>query len=167
MLFDVPVDPDRDTAQEWARDELAKQEYQTGTGTNWLARFMEWVQNLLESLGNGFGGAWGGWGLVGTIVLIAAVVGLIVWLVVGPLRRSRGHAIDDEALGDPTLTADDLAARATAAAREERWDLAVIEAYRSVIRTVEEREAIQTRAGMTALEASVAAGIALPSIAQA
>lgn len=165
MFLDVPVDPDRDTAQQWARDELAKQEYQSGTGTNWLARFMEWIQNLIESLGEGLGGVWGGWGLVGIIAIVAAVVGLIVWLVVGPLRRSRGRSVDEEALGDPTLTAGDLVERARAAAGDGDWDLAVIEAYRSVIRTVEEREAIETRAGMTALEASLAAGIAMPAIA--
>src|SRR4051812_18410401 len=59
VFFDIPVDPDADTAREWARDELSKHEYQTGTSTNWLDRFFNWVQNLLSDVGNGVGGAWG------------------------------------------------------------------------------------------------------------
>ena len=117
MFLDVPVDPDADTAREWARDELSKQEYTSATGTNWLDRFFEWVQNLLSSIGDGVGGAWGGWGTLVAIVIAAAVVGLIVWLVVGPLRRSRSRGTVDEALGDPTVSSDDLLAAARSAAR--------------------------------------------------
>lgn len=165
MFTDVPVDPDRETAHQWARDELAKTEYQQGTGTNWLARFIEWIQNLISDLGGGFGGAWGGWGLLAVVAIAAAIIGFVVWLVVGPLRRSRGRALDEEPLGDPTLTVAELAALARSSAAEGRWDDAVIQGFRALIRALEEREAIATRPGMTALEASLAAGIAIPAIA--
>ena len=166
MRFDVPVDPDADTAREWARAELSKHEYQTGTTTNWLERFFQWVQNLLSNTGNGIGGAWGGWGTLAAVILAAAVVALVVWLVVGPLRRSRGRRAEDDDLGDPTLTSKDLLAAARAAADSGDWNTAVVEAYRALIRSLTEREVIDGRPGMTAFEAALAASDAIPAIAR-
>lgn len=165
MRLDVPVDPDADTAREWARDELSKHEYQTGGGNNWLERFFEWVQNLLSSIGNGIGGAWGGWGTLAAVLIGAALVALIVWLVVGPLRRSRSRGSVDEELGDPTATAADLLASARRAADAGDWNTAVIECYRALIRSLTEREVIDGRPGMTAFEAALAASTAIPAIA--
>jgi hypothetical protein len=167
VRFDVPVDPDRDTAREWARDELAKQEYQSGGGSNWLERFFNWVMNIFNDIGEGVGGVWGGWGFAAIVIISLAVVALIVWLVVGPLRRSRSRGRVEEELGDPTVSARDLDAAATAAAKAGDWNTAVIEAYRALIRSLAERDAIDARPGMTALEASIAAATAIPSIATA
>jgi hypothetical protein len=165
MRLDVPVDPDAETAREWAREELSKREYQTGTGRNFLDEFFQWINNLLNSLGNGIGHTWGGWGLLIAFLLAAAIIALAVWLVVGPLRRSRRRATSDEELGDPALTAADLLAAAAAAARAGDWNLAVIECYRALIRSLAEREIIDAKPGMTAFEAALAAGAALPAIA--
>jgi hypothetical protein len=165
VFFDIPVDPDADTAREWARDELSKHEYQTGTSTNWLDRFFNWVQNLLSDVGNGVGGAWGGWGTLAAILIGAAVLAVIVWLVVGPLRRSRRRADEEEELGDVTLSSADLLATARAAAEAGDWNTAVIEAYRALIRSLTEREVIDGRPGMTAFEAALAASDAMPAIA--
>lgn len=167
MRLDIPVDPDAETAREWAREELAKREYQSGTGTNWLERFFTWVQNLFEGFGNGLGGAWGGWGAVGVALIVAAVVALVVWLVVGPLRRSRASGDADEELGDPTLSAADILATARKAADAGDWSTAVVEAYRALIRSLAEREVIDARPGMTAFEAAVVASAAMPQIAEA
>ena len=166
MLLDVPVDPDADTAREWARDELSKREYTTGSGNNWLDRFFEWVQNLLTGIGNGIGGAWGGWGTVIAVIIAAAVIGLIVWLVVGPLRRSRSRGTAEEELGDPTASSDSLLAAARTAADAGDWGAAVIGAYRALIRSLTEREVIDGRPGMTAFEAALAASDAIPAIAR-
>jgi hypothetical protein len=165
MRLDVPVDPDANTAREWAREELAKHEYQGGTGTNWLQRFFDWISNLISSLGNGFGGAWGGWGFVVAVIVVAGVIVLAVWLLVGPLRRSRGRGGDDEELGDPTLSADQLRENAQAAARAGDWNAAVIDAYRALIRSLAQRDAIDAPPGMTAFEAALAASASMPAIA--
>lgn len=167
MRFDVPVDPNADTAREWARDELAKPEYSQGGGTNWIQRFFDWFTNLIASLANNATGGWNGWGLLAVVVAVAAVVALITWLIVGPLRRSRRRGEADEELGDPALTAADLLAAATKAAAAEDWDTAVIEAYRALIRSLDEREVIDARPGMTAFEAALTAGAAIPTIASA
>jgi hypothetical protein len=165
VFLDVPVNPDRETAREWAVDELSKREYQTGTGTNWLQSFMEWIQNLIASIGDGFGGTWNGWGLVGAIAIGLGLASLLLWLVIGPLRRSRGRKVVDDDLGDPDVTAAELAAAAATAARAGDWNAAVIGAYRSLIRSLAERDAIDARPGMTALEAAIAASVAMPTIA--
>lgn len=165
MRFDIPVDPDAETAREWAREELGKSEYTTGTGGNFIDRFFEWISNLLNNLGSGIGGAWGGWGLLATVVISAAVIGLAVWLIVGPLRRSRARVVEEEELGDPALTASALLEAATAAAKSGDWNLAVIEAYRALVRSLAEREIIDAKPGMTAFEAALAASEAMPAIA--
>ena len=169
MRGDVPVDPDRETAREWARNELEKSEYQpgSGTGTNWLEKVIDWLMNLIASIGDGIGGSFGGWGFVAAAVLGAALIALIVWLVVGPLRRSRSRASVEEELGDPTVSARELDASAAAAAKAGNWNTAVIEAYRGLIRSLAEREVIDARPGMTALEAALAAASAMPAIASA
>lgn len=167
MRLDVPVDPDAETAREWARDELAKPEYTTGGGTNWLQRIFDWFSNLISRLTEGVSGSWNGWGVVAVVVAAAAVIGLIVWLVVGPLQRSRRRATAEEVLGDPALTAADLLAKAKQAADREDWDTAVVEAYRALIRLLDEREIIDARPGMTAFEAALTAGAAIPAIATA
>jgi len=165
VRLDVPVDPDAETAREWAREELGKREYTPGTGRNWIETIFEWVNNLLESFGKGIGGAWGGWGVVAAIAIAAAVIALVVWLIVGPLRRSRRRGQAEEELGDLTLTAADLLAAANASAKAGDWNSAVIEAYRALIRLLAEREVIDAKPGMTAFEAALLASEALPSIA--
>jgi hypothetical protein len=166
MRWDIPVDPDADTAREWARAELGKQDYQSTGGTNWLERFMQWVQNLLDGIGGGIGGAWGGWGTLAAVIIGAGLIALVVWLVVGPLRRSRGRPVDDDELGDPNVSAAELLAAARSAADAGNWSTAVIEAYRALIRSLTERDVIDARPGMTAFEAALAASAALPQISR-
>jgi len=165
MRFDIPVEPDADTAREWARDELAKREYQQGTGSNWLERFFNWIQDLLNGMGGGVGDTFGGWGVVGIALAAAAIVALIIWLVMGPLQRSRRRGKAEEELGDLTLSAADLLAAAKSAAAAGNWETAVIEAYRALIRSLDEREVIDAKPGMTAFEAALLASEAIPAIA--
>ncbi len=166
MHWDIPVDPDADTAREWARDELSKQEYQGADSTNWLERFMEWVQHLLNNIGDGIGGTWGGWGTLAAVLIGAGLIALVVWLVVGPLRRSRTRAVADDDLGDPNVSSAQLLASARAAADAGDWRTAVIEAYRALIRSLAEREVIDAKPGMTAFEAALAASAALPQLSR-
>ena len=165
MLFDIPVDPDADTAREWARDELSKPEYHPGTGSNWLDRFLNWMIDLISRLGSGAGDTFGGWGVIGIVAICVAVVAIVVWLVVGPLRRSRARRSGEEELGDLALSAADLLALAKAAAAQQDWETAVIEAYRALIRSLDEREVIDAKPGMTAFEAALLAADAIPAIA--
>lgn len=163
MWRDIPVEPDADTAREWAREELAKSEYQGG-GTNWVQRFFDWIERLINGLGNATGGTFGGWGVLAAIVVGLALVGLVVWIVVGPLRRARRRAVVSDELGDPTLRASELHASARAAAQAGDYSAAVLHGYRSLVRALDERGVIEARVGMTAYEAAVTAGAALPAV---
>lgn len=165
MRLEIPVTPDADTAREWARDELAKPEYQQ-QGENWLERFVRWLQDLIAGLGDGIGGAAGGWGLLATIVIVAGVIGLIVWLIMGPLRRSRAAMRDEDALVDPGVSADEYDAQASAALANGDLHGAVIAAFRALVRALDEREVIALRPGMTAHEATADAADALPDAAE-
>lgn len=164
MRLTIPVDPDADTARQWARDELAKSEYTSGGG-NWLERFLRWVQDLISQLFSGLGGRSGGWGVLITAVVVAAVIGVVVWLIVGPLRRSRERAGDPDALVDPALTAADYAEQARVATASGDWSAAAIASYRSLVRGLDERGVITLRPGMTAHEAAADGSAALPDAA--
>jgi hypothetical protein len=165
MLTSIPVDPDADTARQWAIDELSKSEY-AQDGESWLESFWRWLNDLFSNIGDaGSGLSWPG--VVVFIVLGAALVALVVWIVVGPLRRSRhGIAADDIFDGDQRQ-ASELRAEAQAAANAADWTTALVLMFRCIVRTLDERGTIAIEAGMTAHEASVAAGVALPDIAGA
>ena len=165
MRLTIPVDPDAETARQWARDELAKAEYTSG-GQNWLQRFLRWIANLISQLFSGLGGRSNGWGVLITAVIVVAVIGLVVWLVVGPLRRSRERAGDADALVDPSLSAADYADQSRAAAAAGDWSAAVVASYRSLVRGLDERGVIVLRPGMTAHEAAADASTALPEAAR-
>src|SRR5690606_17419296 len=87
MLSTIPVEPDAQTAREWARDELSRPEYHD-QGENWLARIGERINEFFENLGS-LGGSLPGGGVIVTVVIAIAVVALVLWLVVGPLRSAR------------------------------------------------------------------------------
>lgn len=164
-LIEPPVVPGADEARRWAEDELAKSEYASG-GESWLARVLDWFSRLLDGLSDGVGGAFGAWGAIGIGVVVAAVIALVVWLVVGPLRRNRRRTAASDLFEDDSdaATLDDEAARA---ARDGDWPLATVQAYRATIRTLAERSLIDLTPGLTAHEAAVLGGAAVPSLATA
>lgn len=164
MRLSIPVDPDAETARQWARDELAKAEYTSG-GENWLQRFIRWVTNLISQLFSGLGGRSNGWGVLITAAVVIAIVALVVWIVVGPLRRSRERSGGADALVDPSVSAASYADQARAAAAAGDWGAAVIASYRSLVRGLDERGVIALRPGMTAHEAASDASAALPEAA--
>lgn len=166
MWTSIPVDPDAETAREWAINELAKREY-TQAGESWLDAFWRWLSELFSSIrrvGDGLGSI----GLPGAIVLVvlgAGVVALILWLVVGPLRRSRRTASDAEIFGGDTRDSAALSADADSAAAAGDWQTALVHLYRAIIRHLDERGAIDVFAGMTAHEAAVEAGRVFAGVA--
>ncbi|MDN4482648.1 DUF4129 domain-containing protein [Demequina lignilytica] len=162
-VIEPPVVPGADEARRWAVDELAKEEYASG-GESWLARVLDWFSRLLDGLGDGIGGAVGPWGAIGIGILVAAVLALIVWLVVGPLRRNRRRAVEAELFDDDRDAAalDDDADRA---ARAGDFATATMHAYRATIRRLAERSLIDLTPGLTAHEAAELGGGALAKLA--
>ncbi len=163
MRIEIPVTPDADTAREWARDELSKPEY-TDQGTTWFESFLEWVQALFDTVGS-LGGSVGPIGTIALVIVAMGVVALIIWLVVGPLRRSRRAAPVGGVFDDDTRSSQEIKTAAEAAERAESWDLAVMEWFRAGVRLMEERRVIVDSPGATAQEAAVRIEKAVPSVA--
>lgn len=163
MRTEIPVTPDADTAREWAREELAKPEYRD-SGTTWFDSFLEWVQDLFDAVGN-VGGSVGPLGTILIVILAVAAVGVIVWLVLGPLRRSRRAEPTRGVFDDDARSSQQIRDAASTAERAEQWDLACMEWFRAGVRLMEERRAIVDSPGATAREAAVRIEAAAPNLA--
>ncbi|MFV0633401.1 DUF4129 domain-containing protein [Demequina sp.] len=166
MLLSIPVDPDAETARRWAEDELAKPEYRENSGGLSLQAFWDWLDQLLARIGD-MGGSLGVPGAVVVGIIVAAVLALVIWLVLGPLRRSRRGAGGLGVLDDDGRSWQEIRDSARAAQAAGDWDLAVMEWLRAVVRLELERGAILDSPGVTAREAAERIGAALPALAQA
>ncbi|WP_062386531.1 DUF4129 domain-containing protein [Demequina iriomotensis] len=164
MSIDAPpLTPDADTARRWAVEELAKDEYGQG-GTSVLDRVLGWLLDLVDGIGNGIGGDAGTVGTTITAAVVAGLVALVLWLVVGPMRRSRARA-KDAGLFEDDRSAAELETGARAAARAGDWQKATLDLYRALILRLAERDLVSLTAGLTAAEAAAEAALNLPALA--
>lgn len=160
---DVPVVPDAETARRWARDELADPAYHE---TSLLDRIIEWVLELLNKLFEGGEGTGADPRVVGLVLLaVVVVVALVALWIAGPVRRSR-RAAKERIVFDAAdvRTAEQMRAASAAAAEREDWHDAVLERFRAIVRSLEERALLEERAGRTALEVADDAGRQLPGL---
>ncbi|SEJ20904.1 DUF4129 domain-containing protein [Demequina mangrovi] len=166
MSLDAPpLTPDADTARRWAVDELAQPEYSQG-GTSWLVRILDWFSGLFDDVSAGTGGGVGPVDIAIGAIIAAAVVALVVWLVVGPLRRTR-RARTAQGLFEDDRTSAELERTAREAARAGDWAAATLDLYRALILRLGERGALAVSAGLTAAEAASLAGRAVPELSAA
>lgn len=155
LRLDIPVDIGRDEAQQLAERELLNPLY-ADARPPWWQRIGSWVwehfTELLDRLGGATSNLW--W-----LIVLAAVIALIVFVIVrrtGGVQRRR--ATLGQVFTDRTSSAADHRARAETAARIGDWNEAVLEGFRAVVRQLEERGALDPRAGRTADEAARDAG---------
>ncbi len=159
-----PVEVGRDAAREAAQRELAKPVYAEHEPSparrawNWV---WEHVFGALESAAFNTPGGW-----VGLLVIVVLAVGLIVALRMrlGALRTAAGPPGAPLFTDRPRSAAEHRAAAAEHA-RAARWDQAVQERLRAVVRSLEERALLEPRPGRTADEAAAEAGRPLPGLA--
>ncbi|MGW4034463.1 DUF4129 domain-containing protein [Streptomyces sp. NPDC004838] len=158
---DVPVDIPRDPAREAAERELSKPMYHENDPNllqRAINRFWEWVGDLLSAAAGSAPG-----GVVGLVVIALIVVALIaaLWWRLGTPRRtlvsSAGSLFDDA-----PRSASEHRAAAEAHAAAGRWNQAVQERMRAVVRSLEERALLDPRPGRTADEAAAEGGRSLP-----
>jgi hypothetical protein len=163
VVTDVPVVPDADTAREWARQELADPIYHQRESL--LSSVIRWVAERFAELQAALGSMDGRLAAVvlGSLVLVAV---LLVLLFVGPVRRARrvGRG-STEVFVDDERTAAELRASADALAAAGRWSEAVLDRYRAILRSLDERALLDDRPGRTAHEAAVEAAVVLPTCA--
>lgn len=163
VLADVPVVPDADEARRWAVAELANPIYHRRpsllqTVWNWVLERLAEAQSALSGLSAG-----------GVALVVAALVALVVviaLIITGPVRTARrGRRPSGEVFVDDERTAAELRASADAFAAQGRWNEAVLDRYRAVVRSLEERALLDPRPGRTAHEAAIEAAGLLPTCA--
>lgn len=160
VLAEVPVDPDAATAQRWARAELADPVYHQSPSL--LQRLLDWLwvqltqaQHALTTIDARTAALLGAAG-----VLLAVVVALTVAGPVARTRRGRRESVD--VFGDDARSAAELRADADAAAAAGDWTAAVLDRFRAILRSLEDRTLLDPRPGRTAHEATEVAGGRLP-----
>ncbi|MEU3408592.1 DUF4129 domain-containing protein [Streptomyces sp. NPDC006670] len=159
-----PLTTGREAAREAAERELAKPVYHQddpGLLQRALDRFWEWLGDFFDRASGATPG--GGLGLFVIVLLVVLAVAALWWRLGTPRRAARSAAaLFDEG---PRSAADHRAA-AEAHAAAGRWNEAVQERMRAVVRSLEERTLLDPRPGRTADEAAAEAARSLPAHAQ-
>jgi hypothetical protein len=163
---DVPLDPDADQARRWLQDELLDPAYHVQPtllerALTWIQEQLAHLQDLLSSVDSRSASV--------SVVLVLVAVAALALIVAGPVRRARrvGRRASNTVLDDDTRTAAQLRADADAHAAAGRWAAAVLDRFRAILRSLEERVVLDERPGRTADEAAVAAAARFPALAGA
>ncbi|WP_290053877.1 DUF4129 domain-containing protein [Amycolatopsis solani] len=165
FLTDVPVDIDRDSARRAAAEELSDPKYRDAQ-PGFLEQVGQWLGEQLDKLLRGMSSVVPG----GPFGLLLVLVLLIVLVVVVRLRTgkvARTARADRVVFGGERKNAADYRRSAAEAAAAGRYDDAVRDRFRAVVRALEERALLDTRSGRTADEAAAEAGVLLPNVADA
>ncbi|GAB2682339.1 DUF4129 domain-containing protein [Thalassiella azotivora] len=153
------VQPDADTAREWAREELTDPVYEAAE-PGLLAQLLAWVWDALTGLEAS------GPQAAGVAVLLAVLAVLVLVVVRGTGSWRPGARRVDSPLDGPRAgTAAQHRARALAARDAGRFDEAVREWFRALARQADERALLTPRPGRTADEVAVELGRELPALA--
>lgn len=164
LPLSIPIEPDAETARRWLEEELSKPQYQERPA-GWFQRLQAWINDVIErlfSLGEGAGGFGVSGGLVVGLLIAAAAIAILI-LILGPLRNSRTRRRSAAVFDNDDREAVDIRAAAVAAAEREDWTQAVVERFRALVRSVEERGLVSVVPGMTAAEFAQAVGLRLPA----
>jgi hypothetical protein len=155
------LDPTRDEAQRWARHELNDAVYAQHQ-PGWAERGLLWLWRHLDDARLPAGPDGRG-GLVILLALVLLVV-LVVWLRAGPLRGPTVRGRQQAVLQGTALSSAQHRALADRAADAGRWQDAVRERFRAVVRAMEERGLLDELPGRTAQEVASDGGVALPAL---
>lgn len=161
---DMPVDTPRAPARGAAERELSKpmyHEHDPNLLQRALDRFWEWAGKLFDSVS---GAAPGGPLGLAVIALIVVALIAVLWWRLGTPRRIPGTA--ETLFADGPRSAAEHRATAEDHATAGRWNQAVQERMRAIVRSLEERALLAPRPGRTADEAAAEAGRPLPGHAE-
>ena len=162
VAADAPATPGAQEAREAAEAELAKPVYHPVPDL--LDRLWRWLVEHFDPTSAIPGIPPLLSGLIVLLVLVTCVVLFVVLLrrfrLVGHSRRAAQRLFDDE------RDARALARAADAAAERGDWDAAVVERFRAIIRSLDERGLIEDYPGMTAHEAAVLGSSALEALGE-
>ncbi|UCM88381.1 DUF4129 domain-containing protein [Streptomyces marincola] len=160
-----PVVVDRGPAREDAERELSRQIY-TEHEPGLFRRVWDWLwERLFGILEAAVFATPGGW--LGLLVIAAVVTALLIALRLrlGAVRHAAGGARTGAVFTDRPRTAAEHRTAAEEHARAARWEPAVRERMRAVVRSLEERDLLDPRPGRTAHEAAAEAARPMPGLA--
>lgn len=161
VLATIPVDPDAPTARRWLDDELANPIYHEGPTL--IERILTWLSERLDAL-LAAGSTISPLTLVIAVAIVAALVAVAVWIA-GPARL-RGARLTAGALAaaDDTRSSAQMRGASDDAAAAGDLTTAVVERFRAIVRSAEERVVLTELPGRTADEAASELGAAYPSL---
>ncbi|MDV8146522.1 DUF4129 domain-containing protein [Arthrobacter sp. B10-11] len=148
---EAPVDPDRQEARQWAVEELAKPVYQNAQ-PDWLTDLWRQFTEWLRSLGSGDPAMDSGVALPVIGVTIVVLIAAAILLARPRLNARRRRAAVDDVDVDPSITPGEYRRLAAAAAARAEWRTAVVEQFRAIVRSAEDRTVIDPLPGRTADE---------------
>lgn len=162
MAAEPPVLPAAGEARRWAAEELAKPEYREAA-PGWLEAlwkdFVDWLQSLDSSAADGSTVPGPVIGIVVAAVIAAAVI--IAKPRLNPKARRAKQVFEPESV----LTPADYRQRAETSAAAGKWGDAVVDRFRALVRSAEDRTILDPQPGRTADE--VARELAAPFRAEA
>ncbi|MDQ4053982.1 MAG: hypothetical protein M3237_14950, partial [Actinomycetota bacterium] len=134
LLLDPPLDPSPEEAESLLRRELLKPDYHD---QNLLQRILSWIDRQVT---RGLDAASGTPPLsaFAAMVVLVLLVGALAWLLTRARATARTEREQRSVLTDEVVSAAELRARAERAMAEERYEDAVVDAYRALaVRQVE------------------------------
>ncbi|RKN39869.1 DUF4129 domain-containing protein [Streptomyces hoynatensis] len=159
-----PVTVDREQARREAAEELSRQIY-AAHRPGPFRRAWNWLwDHLFHALETAAFHTPGGWLGLLLIALLAAGLLLALRLRLGALRNAAGPGRRTALFPDGPRSAAQHRAAAEEHAAAARWEQAVLERMRALVRSLEERALLDPRPGRTAHEAAAEATRPLPAL---
>ena len=150
----------RDPAQRLARQELSKPVYhQTSIPQEILHAIEQFLERLFGGASQATPGGW--WTLVALAAVLAAVIAVIV-MRLGPLRTSARRATPVREPGMRPLTARQYREAAAESAVQGDYSTAILQRFRAIAVSCEERQVLPPYAGRTADELAAQASARFP-----
>lgn len=152
------VEPGPDEARSWLREELDKPEYNE---QGLLATLLEWLADLWRELTSAASQAT----TLSTTVALILLLGVVALAAfVAPRIRAAEPRMRDtgDLLGDRRATAGEHRRLAESALAAGRYEAAVVEGVRALVRRMADRGVVDDAPGSTAHEIATAVGTAFP-----
>jgi Domain of unknown function (DUF4129) len=160
MSAEPPVLPGAEEARRWAAEELAKSEYRDAE-PGWLdslwRSFLDWLLSL-DGPANEPGPVPSP--VIGIVIAVVIAVAVILARPrLNPKTRQRKEVFEPDA----ELTASGYRLRAEASAAAGKWGDAVVDRFRALVRSAEDRTVLDPQPGRTADEVVLALSVPFPT----
>ncbi|MFM9273640.1 DUF4129 domain-containing protein [Pseudarthrobacter sp. NKDBFgelt] len=157
MAAEPPVLPGAEEARRWAAEELSQPEYRDAA-PGWVETLWE---NFLDWLSTLDGSADAGSTVPSTVIgLVIAVIIAAAVIIAKPRLNPKARQVKEVFEPEGELAAGDYRQRAETSAAAGRWGDAVVDRFRALVRSAEDRTILDPQPGRTADE--VARDLALP-----